>query len=106
MSFEIKNHFVIAIDLDNTLTNGEPVWDGIIPTPHKEHIELIRKLFKKGYIIIIHTARQWEDASETVGWLIANRIPFQGIMMGKMGADYYVDDRNCSFEDLTKLLDK
>ena len=103
MSCDKKNPFVIAVYLDNTLNNCEPAWDGITPTPYKEHVEVIRKLYKKGYIIIIHTARRWEYAPETIGWLISNRIPYHGIMMGKMPADYYIDDKNTTWNELVAL---
>lgn len=104
--FEKENRYVIAVDLDNTLTNGEPFWKGVEVTPHIEHIEIIRNLYFKGCIIIIHTARLWEWSCETVGWLIKNKVPFHGIMMGKCGGDFYCDDKNCSFEDLKKILGK
>jgi hypothetical protein len=83
---------VIAIDLDGTLTNGEPFWLEQ-PTPNLKQVEKLRDLYRSGNIVIIWTARQWECAPETVGWLIANRIPFHGLMMAKGGADVYVDDK-------------
>lgn len=104
MKFKTKNRKIVNVDLDNTLTCGEPAWDGIEPTPHIEHIEIIRELYFQGHIIIIHTARLWEWSCETVGWLIKNKVPFHGIMMGKPGTDYYFDDKNCTLEDLRKLL--
>jgi hypothetical protein len=101
--FDKKNRRVIAVDLDATLTNGENSYI-VEPTPQQKHIDIIRALYKKGYIIIIHTARWWEYSCETVAWLIKNRVPFHGIMMGKMGADAYIDDKNGSFDELEKLL--
>lgn len=98
------NRKVINCDLDNTLTNGENAWEQE-PTPYKEHINIIRKLYQKGYIIIIHTARPWEYAAETVAWLIKNGIFFHGLYMQKGGSDYYCDDKSASFDDLKKLLD-
>jgi len=84
---------VYSIDLDGTLTNGEPFWERE-PTPNEKAINALRELYKSGNIIIIWTARQWEYAPETVGWLYKNRVPFHGIYMGKGGSDFYVDDKN------------
>ncbi len=86
------NRKVICIDIDGTLTNGEPFWERE-PTPNLTAITKLRNLYRAGNIIIIHTARQWEMANETVGWLIKNKVPFHGILMGKGGADIYVDDK-------------
>ncbi len=83
---------VYAIDLDGTLTGGEPFWDKR-PTVNPEMRKVVREIYQSGNIVIIWTARQWEYAPETVGWLVENRIPFHGIMMGKGGADVYCDDK-------------
>jgi trehalose-6-phosphatase len=87
---------VYAFDLDGTLTNGEPFWEKE-PTPNAGMIEQLRQLYQSGNIVIIWTARQWEYAPETVGWLIKNRIPFHGIQMAKGGADHYIDDKMIMF---------
>ena len=94
-----NNRRVYNIDVDGCLTNGELFWKQE-PTPNIKNIEITRKLYKDGNIIIIHTARQWETAAETVGWLIKNKIPFHGVYMAKGGADKYIDDKSCKFEDL------
>ena len=96
---ENANRRVYCIDLDNTLTNGELFWKKE-PTVRNPIKDAVVGLYKKGNIVIIHTARQWELAPETIGWLIKNRIPFHGIMMGKGGSDFYVDDKHLSFETL------
>jgi len=83
---------LIAVDLDGTLNNGEPFWV-TEPTPNLEVIERVREFYRRGNIICIWTARQWSLAPETVAWLIKHQVPFHGIMMGKGGADLYVDDK-------------
>jgi trehalose-6-phosphatase len=90
---ESSKRRVYSIDLDGTLTNGEPFWE-VEPTPKQENIDKLRNLYKSGNIIIIWSARQWECAPDTVAWLIKNRIPFHGIYLGKGGSDYYIDDKN------------
>jgi len=93
---------VYAIDLDGTLTNGEPFWE-TTPTPNLNAIAGVRQIYQSGNIVIISTARQWEYAPETVGWLIANKVPFHGILMSKGGADYYIDDKGVSTNILNGL---
>lgn len=82
---------VYNIDFDGTLTTGESY---IVLTPNKEMIDKVRELYFTGHIIIIWSARLWSDATKIVAWLIQNEIPFHGIMLGKGGSDYYVDDKN------------
>ena len=89
---------VYNIDLDGTLTNGEPFWEKE-PTPSEPAIRQLRALYQSGNIIIIWTARQWEHAPETVGWLIKHKIPFHGIYMAKGGSDCYVDDKAISLRE-------
>lgn len=93
------NKKVYMVDIDGTLTNGEKFWEEI-PTVNERVKDVVRELYMDGNIIIIHTGRQWEMANETVSWLIANKIPFHGIFMGKGGADVYIDDRTIRPEEL------
>jgi len=103
MDFDKKNRRpVINVDLDGTLTNGEDAWKQE-PTPHVEHINIIKKLYRNGYTIIVHTARPWDFASETIGWLIKNKVYFHGIYMQKGGSDCYLDDKQGTFEELELL---
>jgi len=95
-----KDRRVINVDFDGTLTSGERKGESI---PNYEHIELIRNLYYKGHIIIIHTARLWEVANDIVSWLIKYKVPFHGIFMMKGGSDCYLDDKNVSFEYLELL---
>lgn len=91
-----KRH-VINVDLDGTLTkpNGPAFWEGE-PIPHQPMIDSIRAAYQAGNIIIVWTARQWEHAPETVGWLIKHRVPFHGIQMAKGGSDLHIDDKALS----------
>lgn len=92
---------VYSIDLDGTLTNGEKFWEQE-PTPNVVAVESLRRLYQSGNIIIVWTARQWEYAPETVGWLIKNRVPFHGLYMAKGGSDCYIDDKNVQLPDFRR----
>ena len=83
---------VYNIDLDGTLTNGEPFWDKE-PTPNPTIVQAVHDCYAAGNIIIVHTARQWWCAPDVVAWLIKNRVPFHGLYCGKGGSDCYVDDK-------------
>jgi hypothetical protein len=93
---ENKNRHVFNIDFDGTLTTGEYTND---PGPVMPIINRVRDLYCSGHIIIIWTARWWENAPDMVSWLIKHRVPFHGVMMGKGGSDAYVDDKAVSWED-------
>lgn len=90
---------VYNIDLDGTLTNGEPFWKGE-PTPNEAMCRKVVELYKSGNIIIIWTARSWYCAPETVAWLTKYSIPYHGIKMEKGGSDCYIDDKNALMSDI------
>jgi uncharacterized HAD superfamily protein len=95
---ESGKRLVYCVDVDGTLTNGEPFWEGE-PTPNEDVIQKVIEKYQQGNIIIIWTARQWEHAPETIGWLAKHGIPFHGIQMSKGGADAYIDDKAIMLED-------
>ena len=97
----MENKKLIAVDFDGTLTNGNVKWwKGENPIPNKIVIEWVDKEYMKGNIIIIHTARPWKVAQETISWLIKNEIRFHGVMFGKLSADIYLDDKSKNPEEL------
>lgn len=93
---------VYNIDIDGTLTNGEPFW-AKEPTPNQPVIDAVRALYQSGNVVIVWTARQWEYAPETVAWLTKHKVPFHGVFMGKGGSDCYVDDKTITVQQLLEL---
>jgi len=87
---ENTKRLVYNIDFDGTLTTGES-YVNLVPV--SDMIEHVRELYFKGHIIIIWSARLWEDAATLVAWLIKHNVPYHGIMLGKGGSDFYVDDK-------------
>lgn len=85
----------VGVDFDNTLT--DPTADEWRPAfeqePNEGMIAAVTDAYQNGDQIIIWTARQWNEAPEMIGWLTAHEVPFHGVMMGKGGADQYVDDK-------------
>lgn len=72
--------FVIAIDLDGTALL------------HPGHV---RKYFEdKNNFIIIYTARSESIRESTVQELQEKGIPYHALVMEKLRADVYIDDKN------------
>lgn len=103
----------IIIDVDDTICftynrdfkNSEPN----IPV-----IKKINELYKKGYEIILYTARGGKSCRTleekeikyrkiTENWLKRHRVKYNELMFGKLNADYYVDDKNISIEEFLNL---
>jgi len=100
MGFDTKERKLYAIDMDGTLTNGERYWNGEKITSNQKMIDWVNKKYKEGHIIIIYTARPYEEIRKTIAWLIENKVMYHGINMDKMGADYYIDDKVINVEDI------
>ncbi len=92
---ENPNRKVFNIDFDGTLTNGQYIND---PIPELSIIDRVKDLYINGHIIIIWTARFWNQAPFLVSWLTKYSIPFHGIIMAKGGSDFYLDDKMISMD--------
>jgi len=90
---------IVNYDIDGTLTLGEAWWE-VEPKVNESMKERLVNDYKQGKIIIIWTARQWNAASKTAGWLISNDIPFHGLYMSKGASDMYIDDKAYNAEDM------
>lgn len=79
---------VIAVDLDGTLFNIQtkvPMW---------EAIEKVNKAFEdKNNFVVIYTARSYEIFHDTRDLLMQHRIKHHALVMEKMRATKYWDDR-------------
>lgn len=93
---ENSDRKVYNIDFDGTLTDGSS-YENLVP--NQEMIQKVRELYYSGHIIILWSARLWESAKDIAGWAIMNNIPFHGLMLGKGGTDFYVDDKNVNIND-------
>ncbi len=79
---------VIAIDIDGTAL---------------EYPERVNDLFlRKDTVIILHTCRPEFLREKTVKELADNGILYNALVMDKLKADHYIDDKNSNF-NLTKL---
>lgn len=101
MKNEIKK--IIAIDIDGCV--AEPLkkeyrhqyW---LSVPIKEMIAKVNRLYEKRYTIIYHTGRDPSYYAETFAWLVKHGCKFHALRMGKLNADYFIDDRNITIDEL------
>lgn len=93
---DTQSRKVYNIDFDGTLTDGSSYSE---LHPNLKMISKVRDLYFIGHIIIIWSARLWEDAQHVASFCIGNGIPFHGLMLGKGGTDLYVDDKAVNSKD-------
>ena len=97
----------LIFDLDGTLTMGENR-DYVNASPCNDVVNQLREYHKKGYEIVISTARNMRTHNGNLGkinkytlpiiieWLEVNQIPYDEILVGKpwCGFDgFYIDDK-------------
>jgi len=104
------NNLSIAFDFDGTLSIGQYEWPNT-GIPNIELIEAAKRFQSKGWIVILYTARQGEHLQIALDFLkkygfipdyCNENIPENIAVWGdkrKVITDYYVDDRNISFND-------
>jgi len=90
---------VYNIDFDGTLTDGSS-YENLVP--NQAMIKRVKELYFAGNIIILWSARQWDDANIIAAWAILHSVPFHGLMLGKGGTDVYVDDKSINDKDFLK----
>ena len=92
----------IAIDIDGTVADCSKVDlrrvnrhpnEFLKAEPLKDAREAIKCLYKEGHIIVFHTARNYASKQVTKRWLVKYGFPFHHIVMDKLIAHVYVDDR-------------
>ena len=91
-----KDRKVYNIDFDGTLTDGSS-YEKL--EPNMLMIEKTRRLYFQGNIIIIWSARQWNDSNKIASWCLRYGVPFHGLMLAKGGSDYYIDDKAINVND-------
>lgn len=92
-----------AVDLDGTLCENALFWRGEEGEPKQEVIDLVNELYDAGNVIIINTSRREEDRPMTVKWLSEHGVKYHAMVMEKVKADYYIDDKALNVEDVWKL---
>lgn len=85
------------IDLDGTL--AKPRWTPDNPTsdigdPIPANVAKALALHRRGYKIVIHTARPYTDYEAIEAWCAYHGIPVSRIFCGKLLGAVMIDDRN------------
>lgn len=98
-----------VIDIDGIVASLTPNNDYTLATPSLPTIALINQLYDAGHRIIMFTARGSETGIDWYG-ITANQLALWGVKhhelrVGKPAADYYVDDRMLSVNQLRELAD-
>lgn len=96
---------IIAVDIDGFIAERTPERseDFLNFVPKRDIIERVNKLFENGYTIIYYTAREQAFYLQTHQWLLKQGCQFNSLKMGKLRADYYLDDKNATLEALEGL---
>lgn len=104
------NTFVIDVDDTICFTYNR---DFDNSEPNQEVIDKINELYKKGWKIILYTARGAKSCNTlkekekkyravTEKWLKNHNVLYHELLFGKMNADYYIDDKNMSIEEFLR----
>ena len=97
----------IVIDIDGTICNEERTFEKIFAKPLFGVIEIINSLYESGNIIILYTARSWQEYRATKEWLKLYDVKYHELICGKPFADVFIDDRSCkSVEEFWNIYGK
>ena len=92
----------IAIDVDGTIADCSEIdFDKVDNNPNelmkakpkKGALEGIRKLYSQGHTIVFYSSRNNDSKDVTERWLKKHDFPFHHIVMEKLVAHIYIDDR-------------
>jgi len=86
----------IGVDFDNVIARS--IWPKSgIGEPMPGVKKSIKALIKKGYKIVVWTARPWSDYENVERWCKDNGIEVRRIICGKPLVRWLIDDRNIEF---------
>lgn len=93
-----------CFDIDGVIMNLVKGNDYSLSTPIKENVDFINELYKKGNEIILYTAR---GSATKIDWTELTKsqlenagLNYHKLFFGKPAADYYIDDKLISIEEL------
>ena len=84
----------LCVDFDETISQNSGHPDFVPHKPVKGAIAALQELDRRGYKIIVYTARPWADYVNIEDWLLEYSVPFRRIVCGKVLAKHYIDDKN------------
>lgn len=97
-----------VFDIDGVVATITPNNDYSVAEPIPQNIELINKLYQNGNFIVLLTAR---GVTTGIDWEVVTReqlsiwqVKYHELHFGKPAADYYIDDKFISINDLRILV--
>jgi len=104
----VENRKIIAIDIDGIICEEPDHWSKYYEAkPIWNNIEIIRKLYNTLNVeIVLYSARYPEDRKVTEEWLQRFKIPYHRLVLGKLQAHYYIDDRLITLDEICKAIIK
>jgi hypothetical protein len=100
------HRLTIAVDLDETISlpsekriseNYREYYSRLLPNLF--FVAELRQIKKMGHIIVVYTARPFEDFFFTQTWLKKYKVPHDALQMGKLRADLYIDSASVRLDD-------
>ena len=88
----------VAIDFDGVIANNSGHPNYVATTPIDGAKEALTELQRRGWKVVIYTARPYSDYENIERFLNDHEIPFKHIVCGKLLAERYYDDRNIGFK--------
>lgn len=103
---KINSDKVCCFDIDGVLVeNNFPDYDKGLPI--QKNIDFVNELYDRGFLIILNTARGWlmgkDWYEDTEKQMKKYRIKYHYLYNTKPAANFYIDDRNISIEELKNL---
>ena len=98
---------IFCFDIDGVIANLITGNQYDLTTPINENIQLVNMLYEQGHQIILFTAR---GSATGIDWCDVTRaqmsewgVRYHQLLFGKPAADYYIDDKFISVEDLKRV---
>lgn len=86
----------LCVDLDFTLCTHTGDYAAAVPIPGAR--EALEKLRADGWIIVIQTARHFNQWRTSADWLADHGFTYDQLVFGKPPARFYIDDRAIAFD--------
>jgi CMP-N,N'-diacetyllegionaminic acid synthase len=99
-----------CFDIDGVIAQLAPDNNYAVAEPNREMVETVNRLYAAGHRIVLHTARgsmtgiDWREKTEEQ--LARWGVKYHELVLGKPAADFYIDDRMMSLEDVREFAGK
>lgn len=91
----------LGIDFDQVTSNSSPLPPYTIGEPVEGAVEALQELHRRGWKLVIFTARHWADVRPIEDWCQSHGIPIKAIICGKPLFRWQIDDRAIEFDPQT-----